>query len=372
MADMVLLKCDIGSKAATVLCPECGRISRQILIAPHSQNSVTELIRPHTCPICETTYQNCSSKQTGIWSAAFVRYNNRPAVYNEAAKADYISKAASKSQPASQTTILLQPEPTAPSEPIRKWYCEVTFPGISGTYSCISDIGRIDTETEVVVFFSAENMQCIGVVKTSRFLTEQEASYPVEEAKHIIRIVTKADLQSIERVSPMAGNSGNTYIQRGSTLQQVAEEKAAENNHKSVSAMEVQAAQSVEAGEDLLSRVTPYSLSAETLEKSTSAIGMPTPVSEEVSILPDENLDRKIERWKRELLDTGKRNQMINYRETKRTTLRILEPEASELFNRLAFSDRPLTFQKPINKDTDLRTYSIIALMETLSYTLNV
>lgn len=372
MADMVLLKCDIGSKAATVLCPECGRISRQILIAPHSQNSVTELIRPHTCPICETTYQNCSSKQTGIWSAAFVRYNNRPAVYNEAAKADYISKAASKSQPASQTTILLQPEPTAPSEPIRKWYCEVAFPGISGTYSCISDIGRIDTETEVVVFFSAENMQCIGVVKTSRFLTEQEASYPVEEAKHIIRIVTKADLQSIERVSPMAGNSGNTYIQRGSTLQQVAEEKAAENNHKSVSAMEVQAAQSVEAGEDLLSRVTPYSLSAETLEKSTSAIGMPTPVSEEVSILPDENLDRKIERWKRELLDTGKRNQMINYRETKRTTLRILEPEASELFNRLAFSDRPLTFQKPINKDTDLRTYSIIALMETLSYTLNV
>ena len=83
-------------------------------------------------------------------------------------------------------------------------------------------------------------------------------------------------------------------------------------------------------------------------------------------------LDRKIEYWKSELLDTGKRNKMINYRETKRTTLRILEPEASVLFNTLAFSDKQLSFQKPIDKDTDLRTYSMIALMETLSYNLNV
>ena len=89
-------------------------------------------------------------------------------------------------------------------------------------------------------------------------------------------------------------------------------------------------------------------------------------------VTPDENLDRKLERWKRELLDTGKRNKMINYKETKRTTLRILEPDASTLFNKLAFSERPMTFQKPISKDTDLRTYSMIALMETLSYNLNV
>lgn len=86
----------------------------------------------------------------------------------------------------------------------------------------------------------------------------------------------------------------------------------------------------------------------------------------------DDTLNRKIEYWKSELLDTGKRNKMINYRETKRTTLRILEPEASVLFNTLAFSDKPMSFQKPIDKDTDLRTYSVIALMETLSYNLNV
>ena len=31
MAEMVVLKCNIGSKAATVVCPACGRISRQLL-----------------------------------------------------------------------------------------------------------------------------------------------------------------------------------------------------------------------------------------------------------------------------------------------------------------------------------------------------
>lgn len=97
-----------------------------------------------------------------------------------------------------------------------------------------------------------------------------------------------------------------------------------------------------------------------------------TKLSSPVSSTLDENFDRRFERWKRELLDTSKRNKMINYRETKRTTLRILEPEASELFNRLAFSEKPLTFQKPVSKDADRRTYSMIALMETLSYTLNV
>lgn len=76
----------------------------------------------------------------------------------------------------------------------------------------------------------------------------------------------------------------------------------------------------------------------------------------------DEALSRKTARWKRELLDTSKRNRMINYRETSRATLRILEPDAATLFNKLAFSEKPLTFQKPINKDTDLRTYSMIAL----------
>lgn len=85
-----------------------------------------------------------------------------------------------------------------------------------------------------------------------------------------------------------------------------------------------------------------------------------------------EELDRKINHWKRELLDTGKRNKMINYRETKRATLKILEPSAEDLFNQLAISEKTLTFQKPISKESDIRTYSILSLLETLSYTLPV
>lgn len=37
-----------------------------------------------------------------------------------------------------------------------------------------------------------------------------------------------------------------------------------------------------------------------------------------------EILDKKIEYWKHQLLDLGKRNRMINYRETKRTTIKLM------------------------------------------------
>ncbi len=68
----------------------------------------------------------------------------------------------------------------------------------------------------------------------------------------------------------------------------------------------------------------------------------------------------------------GKRNKMINYKETKRATLRILEPSATELFNQLAVSEKELTFQRPTDKDSDFRTYSMLSLLETLKYTLPV
>lgn len=83
-------------------------------------------------------------------------------------------------------------------------------------------------------------------------------------------------------------------------------------------------------------------------------------------------LKRKVEHWKKQLLDLSKRNKMINYRETKRTTLKILEPEFTELFNRLAVSEEELTFQRPIDKDSDLRTFSMLSLLETLSYPIPV
>lgn len=371
MAEMVLLKCDIGSKAATVLCPECGRVSRQILAASYSPNRVAELIRPHTCPVCETIYRNCNASQAGNWSAAFARYNRNADTYNQSVKEDFARKTASLTIPVSQPAI-----PSKPAEllqqPERYWYCGVSLNQMSSAYSYISDIGRIDIGTEVVVPFGSGNTPRVGIVKTCRFLSAQEAPYPVDKTKHIIRKATEADLHPAETVPPLFNNSGDGYIPLVSTLQQVAEKKAEEAKEGPVPVKVAPPSQPVSTEEDMPSMVVPYSLSTETPGTSLSAISMPTKAPEEAQATPDEDLDRKIERWKCELLDTGKRNKMINFRETKRATLRILEPEASELFNKLAFSDKPLTFQKPINKDTDLRTYSMIALMETLSYTLNV
>ena len=74
----------------------------------------------------------------------------------------------------------------------------------------------------------------------------------------------------------------------------------------------------------------------------------------------DEELSRRIEAWKRELLDTGRRNRMINFRETRSQTLKILFPDAGELFNRMAFSAKPLTFQKPAGRRREPQTDAVI------------
>jgi hypothetical protein len=78
-------------------------------------------------------------------------------------------------------------------------------------------------------------------------------------------------------------------------------------------------------------------------------------------------LDRKFENWQNQLLDLGKRNKMINYRETSRATLKLLEPNFEEIFKRIAVDEEELTFQRPIDKNSDIRTYSILSLLENLS-----
>lgn len=78
-------------------------------------------------------------------------------------------------------------------------------------------------------------------------------------------------------------------------------------------------------------------------------------------------IDRKLEYWENQLLDLGKRNKMISFRETKRATLKILEPEFEILFSRLVMGEEELTFQKAIDKDSDIRVYSMLALMDSLS-----
>ena len=78
-------------------------------------------------------------------------------------------------------------------------------------------------------------------------------------------------------------------------------------------------------------------------------------------------IDKKVEYWENQLLDLSKRNKMLSYRETKRATLKITEPSFNDLFIRIAINEEELTFQKPIDKDSDIRIYSILSLLDTLS-----
>ena len=78
-------------------------------------------------------------------------------------------------------------------------------------------------------------------------------------------------------------------------------------------------------------------------------------------------LDKKIEYWEHQLLDLGKRNKMINYKETKRSTLKLVEPSFEELYKRIAVNEETLTFQRPIDRETDIRVFSVLSLLENLS-----
>lgn len=125
MAEMVLLKCDIGSRAATVLCPECGRISRQILLSPYNHEVDGRLIRPHICPICEASFDCCTSRQAENWLAAFERYNRNADDYNQTVKRNYSSKKAALLQ--NVTNVLSSAAQATQTMPTEKsyFYCSV-------------------------------------------------------------------------------------------------------------------------------------------------------------------------------------------------------------------------------------------------------
>ncbi len=274
MAELVLIKAIVGSRAATVLCPHCGRISRQILSKSFDESIKAELLREYECPLCKSTYRECSSALVNNWTSAVLRYNRDPESYNQSVRENDWLRKNSQSSVASNSA----------SVPTPKF-------GVTT---------KQDEIQSLVSFLQQHSDQ----IKTS-----------------VSKDPAPVDAEAIQATSAPVP-------------------KAA-------------ASSSPETGKDL------------PVLSSNTAV----PVTD---VLMDEALSRKTARWKRELLDTSKRNRMINYRETSRATLRILEPDAATLFNKLAFSEKPLTFQKPINKDTDLRTYSMIALMETLSYSLNV
>ena len=56
------------------------------------------------------------------------------------------------------------------------------------------------------------------------------------------------------------------------------------------------------------------------------------------------DLDQLIDKWKKRLLDLGKRNWLINYRETKRSNIKIIEPGVQDLYTQLVLKEQQLEF----------------------------
>lgn len=66
-----------------------------------------------------------------------------------------------------------------------------------------------------------------------------------------------------------------------------------------------------------------------------------------------QNLDLKIEMWKKRLLDIDKSNKLINFKETKRTNLTITSPDLSTLYNSLVNEEKSLSFSHPLKTIVD-------------------
>ena len=66
-----------------------------------------------------------------------------------------------------------------------------------------------------------------------------------------------------------------------------------------------------------------------------------------------QDLDMKIEQWKKRLLDLGKRNRLINFKETKRSNVAITSPSYDILYKKLVQDEDKLRFPYPLKTTYD-------------------
>lgn len=52
--------------------------------------------------------------------------------------------------------------------------------------------------------------------------------------------------------------------------------------------------------------------------------------------------------------------------------MKLIEPAFDELFQRIAINEETLTFQRAVDRETDIRVFSILSLFENLSSPLPV
>ncbi len=65
------------------------------------------------------------------------------------------------------------------------------------------------------------------------------------------------------------------------------------------------------------------------------------------------DMDAKLDIWKNKLLDLGRRNPLINYRDTRLGNLRIKKPEIFALWDSFVVGEKPLSFPLPEENDDD-------------------
>lgn len=82
--------------------------------------------------------------------------------------------------------------------------------------------------------------------------------------------------------------------------------------------------------------------------------------------------EKKFEVWQHGLLDVGKRNKMMNYRKTKRSTLQITSPSMELLYQRLAVKDETITFKKKVDTSSNKRLTGMIYLMDKMDQTIEL
>lgn len=361
MAEMVFLQCDNGSKAVRVACPQCGRISLQILKEPYNGDPAVLLDKELTCPVCESVYCACSTFRTTEWQAALGRYNLNSNAYNSAIKDNYARHQEQKKS-----------DQQAKYTPVNYWK-DIFKNSMLKSGESIARKGLVRDLIKSAETISAkvqgEDFYQVEINIKNQGIASVKCTCPLGTTglcKHMAAVLFVAvDGVQKESSGPLSAEritkATNVKAESVSALASVVQQHLASTPDASETAEEPTAKREEPSGLSPVPNppvIIPPSQSAELVNVSGYA--------------EDASLERKIGRWKRELLDTGKRNKMINYRETSRSTLKILEPSLEELFNKLAISEKSLTFQKPINKDTDYRTYAFLSLLETLSYSLPV
>lgn len=75
------------------------------------------------------------------------------------------------------------------------------------------------------------------------------------------------------------------------------------------------------------------------------------------------NIDVKYEAWKNKLLDLGKRNRLLNYKDTARSNVKIEYPECSALYNMFVKEEKNLVF--PLECDEENKKIKLVSNIKT-------